>query len=121
MKGIHEAAQSGRPAIGHSTVDGIHVVTLSGEFDHTVREHLGRALLPPGDATRPRTVIDLSGVTFMDSSGINALIGAHHASTEAEGWLRLAGPREPVARIMRMVGIDVLIPCYPDVRQALES
>ncbi|MFF4487869.1 STAS domain-containing protein [Streptomyces sp. NPDC001544] len=121
MTGTHEAAQSGRPAIGHSTVDGIRVVTLSGEFDHTVREHLGQALLPPSGATRPRTVTDLSGVTFMDSSGINALIGAHTAAEDAGGWLRLAGPREPVARIMRMVGIDALIPCYPDVRQALES
>ncbi|MET8947178.1 STAS domain-containing protein [Streptomyces sp. NPDC004542] len=119
MTDTHDAAHSGRPAIGHSTVDGIRVVTLSGEIDHTVRDRLGRALLPPDDAARPRTVIDLSGVTFMDSSGINALINAHHATVDADGWLRLAGPRESVVRIMRLVGIDRLIPCYPDLRQAL--
>ncbi|MFI5683119.1 STAS domain-containing protein [Streptomyces sp. NPDC051636] len=121
MTDTHNAAQSGRPAIDHATVDGIRVVTLRGEIDHAVRDHLGQALLPPGDAVRPRTVIDLSGVTFMDSSGINALITAHHATEDADGWLRLAGPREPVVRVMQLVGIDALIPCYPTVRQALDS
>lgn len=121
MTEIHDAARSGRPVIDLSTVGGIRVVTVSGEIDHTVRDRLGQALLPPDGSTRPRTVIDLSGVTFMDSSGINALINAHHAIEESDGWLRLAGPRESVVRIMQLVGIDALIPCYPTLRQALDG
>ncbi|MGN9822131.1 STAS domain-containing protein, partial [Streptomyces sp. SD11] len=35
-----------------------------------------------------------SGVTFMDSSGINALVTTHQTATRTQGWLRLAGPRE---------------------------
>ncbi|MFJ9026795.1 STAS domain-containing protein [Streptomyces sp. NPDC102259] len=53
------------------------MVPLRGEIDHSVTNELTEALLSYGSVTRPRTVVDLSGVTFMDSSAINALIAAH--------------------------------------------
>ncbi|MFE7838754.1 STAS domain-containing protein [Streptomyces sp. NPDC057474] len=55
------------------------MVTLRGETDHAVTNELTEALLSYNGATPPRTVVDLSGVTFMDSSGINVLIAAHQA------------------------------------------
>lgn len=48
------------------------MVTLRGEIDHAVKDMLSEAL-PSYDGAAPlRTVVDLSGVTFMDSSGIKA-------------------------------------------------
>ncbi|MET9463159.1 STAS domain-containing protein [Streptomyces canus] len=46
-------------------------------MDHPVKDKLSEALLSCNGATPPRTVLDLSGVTFMDSGGINVLIAAH--------------------------------------------
>ena len=54
---------------------------------------LTEALLSYGSVTRPRTVVDLSGVTFMDSSGINVLVAAHQSMSDAQGWLLIAGPQ----------------------------
>ncbi|MFF1439270.1 STAS domain-containing protein [Streptomyces sp. NPDC058295] len=56
-------------------MDDVRMVPLRGETDHAVtkKNELTEALLSYGSVTRPRTVVDLSGVTFMDSSGINAL------------------------------------------------
>ncbi|WP_217242197.1 STAS domain-containing protein [Streptomyces sp. AC555_RSS877] len=80
--------------------DGIKVVSLSEQIDYSSRGHLRHALLPPHGARPPQTVVDLSGVTFTDSTGINALIAAHRAATTAHGWLSLAAPpqapQEPV-------------------------
>lgn len=66
-------------------------------------------------------MIDLSGVTFMDSTGINLLIGADQAARGAQGWLRLAAPTEAVLRTMQLVGLDMIIPSYPTLGEALEA
>ncbi|WP_037681652.1 STAS domain-containing protein [Streptomyces griseus] len=121
MAETQEPAVPQRLSIAHSVVDGIDVVTPHGEIDHTTRVSFHQALLPPEGAGTARLVVDLSGVTFMDSTGVNTLIAAHQAAQAAEGWLRLAGPRNPVLRILQLVGVDAVIPCYPDLQQALKN
>ncbi|MFI8837046.1 STAS domain-containing protein [Streptomyces afghaniensis] len=118
MTNTHGAARPGL-SIDHTVVDGIRVVTLRGEIDHAATEELAEALLSYGSVTPPRTVVDLSGVTFMDSSGINALIAAHQGMSEAQGWLRIAGAQAPALRVLELVGLDQVIGCHPTVEQAL--
>ncbi|MFD8277392.1 STAS domain-containing protein [Streptomyces flaveolus] len=101
-----------------TATDGIHVVSLTGEIDHDTAHQVRQALNVAG-TRRPRIVVDLRHVTFMDSSGLNALIAAHQAVTEAGGWLRLAAPTAPVQRVLQLVGVDQLITCHPTLRQAL--
>ncbi|MEU2062724.1 STAS domain-containing protein [Streptomyces sp. NPDC013455] len=101
-----------------STVDGVTVVTVTGEVDHHTSGALRQALTPADPDGGARTVADLSGVPFMDSSGINVLITAHQAHTGG-GWLRLAGVRRPVLRTLEIVGLTPLLACYPSVRDAL--
>ncbi|WP_308013551.1 STAS domain-containing protein [Streptomyces beigongshangae] len=121
MTNIQSVDQPGRLSVEQSAVDGIRVVTVRGEIDHTVKDVLGEALLPPGAAAGTRTVVDLSGVTFMDSSGISVLIGAYQALSDTEGWLRIAGAQEGVLRILQIVGLDTLIECHPSLREALRA
>jgi anti-anti-sigma factor len=120
---VTDIQRTGRPdrlSIEHSTVDGIRVVTLRGEIDHGVKEALHQALLPRnGDDEAPRIVADLSGVTFIDSSGINVFIHAHQRVSAAQGWLRLAGIRGPVMRVVELVGLDAVVACHSTVEEAL--
>ncbi|MEU0068793.1 STAS domain-containing protein [Streptomyces sp. NPDC006332] len=118
MTDTHGAARSGL-SIDHTAVDDIQVLTLRGEIDHAVTKELTEALLSHGSMTRPRTVVDLSGVTFMDSSGINALITAHQSMNDAQGWLRMAGVQDSVLRVLELVGLDQVIPSHSTVEQAL--
>ncbi|WAU81450.1 STAS domain-containing protein [Streptomyces sp. Qhu-G9] len=121
MTETHGAAQSGQLSIGHTTIDGIRVVTLRGEIDHTVKDMLAEAMLSSGDVTPPRVVADFSGVTFMDSSGINVFLTARQAASGTEGWVRIADAQEAVLRVLQIIGLDQLIPCYPTVEQALTA
>ncbi|MFI1168164.1 STAS domain-containing protein [Streptomyces sp. NPDC020801] len=100
--------------------DGTSVVTLAGEVDLDGSARLREALLScPG--TGPGTVVDLADVTFMDSSGINALITAHQAAQADGTRLCLAAPQHAVLRVLQLVGVDTLIPCYPTLEEALSA
>ncbi|MEV1068093.1 STAS domain-containing protein [Streptomyces sp. NPDC050263] len=106
-------------SIVHTTVDGIRVVTLRGEIDHAVKDMLSEALLSCDGAAPLRTVADLSGVTFMDSSGSN--VAVHQAASDDQGWVRIAGAQESVLRLLEIVGLDEVIGCHPAVDQALTA
>ncbi|MFI9569617.1 STAS domain-containing protein [Streptomyces rishiriensis] len=118
MTDTHGAARPGL-SIDHTAVDGVRVVTVRGEIDHAVAKELTEALLSHGSVTPPRTVVDLSGVTFMDSSGINTLIAAHQSISDAQGWLRISDAQPSVLRLLELVGLDQVIGCHPTVQQAL--
>ncbi|MDR6978356.1 anti-anti-sigma factor [Streptomyces sp. 3330] len=120
MSDIEQADRPDRFSVEHRVVGGVRVVTVRGEIDHDVKSVLGDALLRADGATPPsRIVVDLSGVTFMDSSGINVFVAAHQAVSAGEGWLRIAAAQDPVLQVLRLVGIDTLIPCHPTLEQAL--
>jgi anti-anti-sigma factor len=88
------------------TEDGNDVmVKLSGDIDLTCRESLFNELcrhpVEPG-----RTVtVDLAGVGFMDSTGLNVLARARELC-EANGVrLRVSSPRPMVARVLEISGL----------------
>ncbi|WP_328686190.1 STAS domain-containing protein [Streptomyces sp. NBC_00343] len=120
MTDIEQAGVQGRLSVRHRVVDGIRVVTAWGEIDKDAEDVFHEALLPKGGALAPvRIVVDLSGVTFMDSTGINVFVTAHKRVSNAQGWLRIAGARESVVHVLHIVGLDTLISCHPTVEHAL--
>ncbi|MFD9395294.1 STAS domain-containing protein [Streptomyces sp. NPDC060000] len=121
MSNIQKEDRPGRLSIQPEVVDGVLVVTVHGEIDHDVKDVLSQALMSEDGTTPPRIVADLSGVTFMDSSGINVFVTAHRRVSSAQGWLRIAGAQESVVRLLHLVGIDEVIPCHPTIEQALST
>jgi stage II sporulation protein AA (anti-sigma F factor antagonist) len=116
------ARHSDRLSVECTIVDGVRIVTVRGEIDRDVKDVLSEALLSEGGAVPPtRIVADLSGVTFMDSSGINVFVAAHQQVSGAQGWLRIAGAQESVLRVLTVVGVDTFIRCHPTVEQALNA
>jgi stage II sporulation protein AA (anti-sigma F factor antagonist) len=54
---------------------------------------------------RRHLVLDLSGVPFMDSSGVGLVLGRYRRLEARQLRLRLVGVRPPVARVLRMSGL----------------
>ncbi|MCX4817927.1 STAS domain-containing protein [Streptomyces sp. NBC_01239] len=120
MTDIKQAGRPKRLSVERRVVDGVPIVTAQGEIDHEVRDLFRDALLSEDGVMAPlRIVVDLSGVTFMDSSGINVFGAAHRRVRDAQGWLRIAGAQESVVRVLHIVGLDEVIACCPTVEQAL--
>ncbi|MER6694531.1 STAS domain-containing protein [Streptomyces minutiscleroticus] len=120
----HTSGSAPRPrqlSITTKTVDAVRIVAVAGEIDHATCPQLTQALLPEDATAVPRTVLDFSGVSFLDSSGLNVLIKAHRTAAAAGGWLRLAGCPDAALRAIELVGLDTLIPCHPDLQHALHA
>ncbi|MFD9007087.1 STAS domain-containing protein [Streptomyces sp. NPDC059582] len=116
------ADRSDRLSVDRHVIDGVRVVSVRDEIDYDVRGVLSVALLSADSPEPPlRIVLNLSGVTFMDSSGINVLITAHREASDTQGWLRIAAAQEPVLSLLQMVGVDTFISCYPTIEQALNA
>ncbi|MDX3114701.1 MULTISPECIES: STAS domain-containing protein [Streptomyces] len=120
MTDIDTADQPEQFSVEQRIVDGVRVVSVQGEIDHDVQDILTEALLARHETiVPPRIVADLSGVTFMDSTGINVFVTAHRAVSDTDGWVRIAGAQDSVLRVLELVGVDALITCHPTLEHAL--
>jgi anti-sigma B factor antagonist len=60
-------------------------------------------------ASTPRLLIDLSGVPFVDSAGLGALIGGIRRVRELGGDVAVACPRPTLTRLLRTTGFDRIV------------
>lgn len=86
------------------------VVKLSGESDLTTARQLGDALSAQIASGARHLTIDLSGLRFADSQTIRTLIEAHGTLQHAGGTLELLRPQSAVAKSLRLLGVDQVIP-----------
>ena len=85
--------------------DDTQVVYLSGEIDMSNADLITRAANLPFDNRHPVLTLDLSGVEFIDSQGLNALLQAHRDLDSRGGALMLRRTPEPVRRLLDLAGI----------------
>lgn len=90
--------------------DGSMTAHLSGEIDHhsarLLRTNIDIAL---NDNRPQRLILDFSGVTFMDSSGVGLVMGRHRFMTELGGSIELAGMPPYIEKVMSLAGMDRLV------------
>lgn len=91
--------------------DRILTARLSGEVDHHGAKEIMAVLDEELDAVLPaRLVVDLSGVTFMDSSGIAVLLRAYRRLGELGGAMSVTQAPAQAARVLRAAGLERLFP-----------
>jgi anti-anti-sigma factor len=95
--------------------DGSVVVALAGELDLASAPSLVAEL----EALRGRAgrlVIDAARLSFIDSSGLNALVATARATDRP---IVLAGASEHVSRVVEMVRLEEILQVAPSVEEAL--
>ena len=86
-------------------------MVLSGELDLSGAERLLSAgeNVPEGGAL----TLDVSALSFMDSSGVKVLMNLDRRSRR-EGWsLAIENPRDQVLRLLQLTGFDQRLPITP--------
>lgn len=100
---------------------GAAVLAVVGEIDTHTAPPLEQALRDLLADIGPTTlVIDLTGVTFMASSGLAVLIRGAHRASERDLRLRLVPGSRAVRRPLEVTGSDQLFDMYEDVPTAVD-
>lgn len=95
------------------------VLDIAGEIDLATAPQLNARIetIQP-DAT---VVLDMSGVTFMDSTGLRVLIGAHERSKEAGGRLAVVASEGPVTKLLSITGVDAWLDLHDSLSSATDD
>jgi anti-sigma B factor antagonist len=97
-------------------------MSVQGEIDLYTVPRLQRELASVLAVSDPvRLVVDLSGVDFCDSTGVNVLLAAHRQAREKGGDLELAAPRSAVRKILQVTGLETVFNVIDDPAQAVGS
>jgi anti-sigma B factor antagonist len=106
--------------VAEETDDGSVVVALSGEIDvaaaPTVRERLEQAADKEG-----ALVVDLSDVTFIDSTALGVLIGIHKRCTAAGTDLHLVVSEPRILKVFEITGLTDFFAIVPSLAEATSA
>lgn len=103
-----------------SECDGQVVVALRGELDVLDAASLAAALAAVA-AREPVIIVDLTGLEFIDSSGMAALVLVRKQARHAGGDLLLAGPQAQVMRFLAVTRLVDAFSVHASVEQAADS
>jgi len=103
----------------HRIDDKAHVVAVSGEVDLFTAPEFKQRVLAPIAAGVDRVVVDLTAATFIDSSSLGVLIGAHRRLQQLGGRLVVACDTEAIAKTFRITGLDGVFTIVSSVQAAL--
>ncbi len=99
--------------------NGVTVVAPTGRLDVAGAPALKDAISEAVKNGQPRVVLDLEGVSFVDSTGLGSVIAALKQIRSSQGDLRLAAPNQQVRVVLELTTLDRVFPYYSTVEEAL--
>lgn len=100
--------------------DGVAVVRVGGDIDLATVPAL-EAAIDEALLERPTAlVIDLSGVDFLASAGLQALVATHNTVSESAGFAVVANSAA-TSRPIQLTGLDQIFQLYPTLDEALTA
>ncbi|MFC4591685.1 STAS domain-containing protein [Sphaerisporangium corydalis] len=101
-----------------SHIDGITVLAVGGDLDAVTKPDLAARLAAHFTGPGASLILDLSGVTFLDSSGLGLIADYHARAREAGGMLAVAGADRARTRVLWLTGLADWLPVHDDVETA---
>lgn len=99
----------------------VALVSVSGELDLYVEPDLRAALEAAERLGLHALVVDLSGVTFMDSTACGILLGEARRRRSEEREFVLVSNGNRTSRVLELAGIDQVVPIHPTLHSAFEE
>jgi anti-sigma B factor antagonist len=90
-------------------------MSLGGEIDLYTAPRLHGELVAVLSGDEPvQVVVDMSGIEFCDSTGMNVLLAAHRRAREQGGDLELAAPRPAIRKVLQVTGLESVFTVLDD-------
>lgn len=106
----------------HEELKRSDVITVAGRIDSSNATQFD-AFLKSNlvDRGRYHIVLDMSGVTYISSAGLRALVALQRETNKHRGSVLLAAPSERVEEVLKLAGLQQLFTTYPDTTTAVGS
>ena len=91
--------------IDHDPIDRGHLIVAKGELDISATPRLSTVLAMASAARGGRLVLDLSEVTFIDSTALGTILKAAAQLEEGGTSLAVVAPEGPVRRLLEMTNL----------------
>lgn len=103
----------------HRHVEGdVAVLRCSGRLNMSAAKVLRSAVDETVGSGTSRIVVDLQETSFIDSSGLGALVGGLKSARQAGGDLRIAAPPEQVRTVLALTNLDRVLAPHASVEDA---
>lgn len=103
-------------------LDGVAVAEVSGEIDIVNAVEVGGQLFGIAPNTSPGLVVDLSGVTYMDSRGVHLLLDLANRLNMRHQQVHLVVPAHAlIRRVLLLTHVDSVVPIHLSVEEALTA
>lgn len=107
--------------IADEEVNGVPVVSATGEIDVATAPPLRDRLQALATSGKSTVVVDLLGVTFLDSTALGVLVGALKRCRESGGDLPLVITEPRILKVFEITGLTGVFPIYASVDDAVRS
>lgn len=97
------------------------VITVNGEIDVYTAPSLRERLNELVAAGQYNLVVDMSGVDFLDSTGLGVLVGGLKRVRSHDGTLRLVCDQEKILKVFRITGLTKVFPIHATLDEALSA
>lgn len=104
-----------------TTPSGVVVMRPGGRLNLSVADLLREELVDLIGNGNARLVVDLTDVVTIDSSAVGAIVSGLKKAREAGGDLRIAAPSAPVWAVLKLAGLDRVLPPYPSADTAFNT
>jgi anti-sigma B factor antagonist len=104
-----------------TTAQGIGVVTPKGRLNMVSARRLKELLSELVSDGTSRIVVDMAETTFLDSSGLGALIAGLKSARQAGGDLRIARPTPSVQTVFQLTNLDKVLRARETVEGAFDE
>jgi anti-sigma B factor antagonist len=104
--------------ISEASPDGVAVLSVTGELDIATAPRLREQLESTIEAGSDPVIVDLLGVTFIDSTALGVLIGALKKCRESDTELRLVVAEARVLKVFEITGLTSVFSVFPTVDAA---
>jgi anti-sigma B factor antagonist len=98
-----------------------HVVAVTGEIDLFTAPEFKQRMSKPIEDGVAKLVVDLSATTFIDSSSLGVLIGAHRRLKQRDGSLVVVCDNEAIVKTFKITGLDGVFTLVPSLDDALDG
>jgi anti-sigma B factor antagonist len=106
-------------SVSQTSAGNVPILAVNGEVDVYSAPALKDKIAELIQSGQTTLIVDLSGVAFLDSTGLGALVEARAATTEAGGSLPIVCNQDRILKLFTITGLDGVFTIHPNVGAAV--